>query len=60
MARCCEHQLTLALLLIQNDAEALMLHCYGSKQGKINVTEFIAGVEELAWKISKRVEETTR
>ena len=55
----CTHKLFLALLMVQDDAEALFLHCYGFKKGEIGLDQFIAGVEEIAGKLAQRARETT-
>jgi hypothetical protein len=55
----CNLKLFLALLIVEDDAEALLLHCHGFKKGEIGIDQFVAGVEELAGKLSQRARETT-
>lgn len=55
----CSHKLFLALLLVEDDAEALSLHCYAFRNGRIDADVFTAGVEEIAGKLSQRARETT-
>ena len=53
------HRLFLALLMVQDDAEALFLHCSRFKKGEIGLDQFIAGVEEITGKLAQRARETT-
>jgi len=53
------HRLSLALLQVQDDAEALLYECYEFKKGARETDAFIAGIEELALKIVQRAREAT-
>jgi len=54
------HRLYLALLQVQDDAEALLYECYKFKKGAIETDAFIPGIEELALKIVQRAREATQ
>jgi hypothetical protein len=54
------HRLYLALLQVQDDAEALLYDCYEFKKGVVETDAFIAGIEELALKIVQRAREATQ
>ena len=55
-----DHRLYLALLQVQDDAEALLYECYEFKKGAKETVAFITGIEEMALKIVQRAREATQ